>query len=358
MTKDGTDGLILIEPSTKRFTEMDLSFSSFSPPYLRRDRSDNLWVIAGGFRNFPSIVKINPHSEEVEVIRRSSNLELEVTDLSSPESVKFPSTQGTHAFGFYYPPTHHEFQGQDGEKPPLIVLSHGGPTSSAKAHLQLEIQYWTNRGFGLVDVNYGGSTGYGRPYRERLSGNWGIVDVLDCINAAKNLIQRGLVDRERVAIRGKSAGGFTTLSAVTFHDFFNAGIIYYGVGDLKALSDETHKFEAYYLEDLVGSEKESVQIYQRRSPLFHSQSISCPLLIFQGLEDRIVPPSQATLMIKSLEKKGLPYAYIEYENEGHGFRMAENMIHSLEAEYGFLCRVFDIEPSGPGANLIIHNLDE
>ncbi len=222
-------------------------------------------------------------------------------------------------------------------------MSHGGPTSATYSCLDLLKQYWTSRGFAVLDVDYGGSTGYGREYRERLKGRWGVVDVDDCTNGAKYLVDHGKVDGERLAIRGGSAGGYTTLCALTFHDFFKAGASYFGVSDLEALAKETHKFESRYLDSLIGSLPETRATYHTRSPIHFADRLSCPVILFQGLEDKVVPPSQAALMAEALKAKGLPVAYVTFEGEQHGFRRAENIKRALECEYYFFSRVFDFE---------------
>jgi dipeptidyl aminopeptidase/acylaminoacyl peptidase len=224
--------------------------------------------------------------------------------------------------------------------------------------LSVGIQFWTSRGLAVVDVNYGGSTGYGRAYRERLKENWGLVDVDDCVNAARYLSERGDVDGERLAIRGGSAGGFTTLAAVTFRDVFSAGASYYGLADLPAFVGETHKFESRYLEGLVGPYPEVLERYENRSATYHTELLSCPLIIFQGLEDKVVPPSQAELMVAALDRKGLPYAYVAYEGEQHGFRRAENIKHSLESELYFYGKIFGFELADQVEPVKIENLVE
>jgi dipeptidyl aminopeptidase/acylaminoacyl peptidase len=229
-------------------------------------------------------------------------------------------------------------------------MSHGGPTSMTSARFSLEIQFWTSRGFGVVDVNYGGSSGYGRPYRERLNGRWGIVDTEDCISAARFLAEHGDVDGHRLAIRGGSAGGYTTLCALVFHDDFAAGASYYGVADCEALATDTHKFESRYLDGLIGPYPSAKDVYYARSPIHFVDRLSCPVILFQGLEDRVVPPSQAERMLSALRAKGLPVAYLAFDGEQHGFRKAETIQRALEAELYFYSRVFrfpiseEIEP--------------
>ena len=222
---------------------------------------------------------------------------------------------------------------------PLLVLSHGGPTSATSTTFNLGIQYWTSRGFAVLDVNYGGSTGYGRAYRQRLNGQWGVVDVDDCVNGARYLVESGLVDDNRLAIRGGSAGGYTTLCALTFRDVFKAGASHFGISDLEALAHDTHKFESRYLDRLVGPLPERRDIYAERSPIDFTDQLSCPVIFFQGLEDKVVPPNQAEMMVEALREKGLPVAYLPFEGEQHGFRKAENIKRSLDAELYFYSRV-------------------
>jgi dipeptidyl aminopeptidase/acylaminoacyl peptidase len=238
----------------------------------------------------------------------------------------------------------------------LIVHSHGGPTAAVSDDLDLEIQFWTTRGVAIVDVNYGGSTGYGREYRHRLRGRWGEVDLADCVNAARFLAERGDVDGSRMAIAGGSAGGYTTLCALTFTDAFAAGASYYGVGDLEALARDTHKFESRYLDGLVGPYPEEVERYRERSPVYFTDELSCPVILFQGLEDEVVPPEQAEQMVRSLKEKGLPYAYLAFEGEQHGFRKAETIVRALEAELYFYSRVFGFELAEPVEPVAIENL--
>ena len=224
-------------------------------------------------------------------------------------------------------------------------MSHGGPTAATSPAFSLRTQYWTSRGFAVLDVNYGGSTGYGREYRNRLDGRWGIVDVEDCVNGARYLVEQGLVDGERLAITGGSAGGYTTLAALAFHDTFKAGASHYGVADLEALARDTHKFESRYLDGLIGPYPERIDLYTERSPIHHVEGLSCPVIFFQGLEDEIVPPNQAQTMVAALRAKGVPVAYLPFEGEQHGFRRAENIKRSLEAELYFYGRIFGFEPA-------------
>jgi dipeptidyl aminopeptidase/acylaminoacyl peptidase len=278
-------------------------------------------------------------------VRRSTNIQVDPGYLSLPETIEFPTSNNLTAWGFYYRPINRDFEAPVEEKPPLIVMSHGGPTSATSATFRFGTQYWTSRGFAVLDVNYGGSTGYGRAYRERLNGEWGIVDVDDCVNGALYLARRGDVDEKRLAITGGSAGGYTTLCALAFRKIFTAGASYYGVSDLEALEVDTHKFESQYSHSLVGPYPERKDLYFARSPINFVDQLNAPVIFFQGLEDRIVPPNQAEMMVEALKKKGLPVAYITFEGEQHGFRQAANIKRSLDAELYFYGRVFGFEPA-------------
>ncbi len=280
---------------------------------------------------------------ETDVMRAPRDIGLGSDWISPPRPITYETTGGRVAHALFYAPTNPNFVGPAGERPPLIVLSHGGPTSAARPMLNLAVQYWTSRGIGVVDVNYGGSTGYGRVYRRRLDGEWGIVDVDDCVAAALYLVEAGEADPERLAIKGGSAGGFTTLSALTFRDVFSAGSSLYGVADLEALARDTHKFESRYLDTLIGPFPEARSVYLDRSPINHTEGLDCPLIVFQGLEDEIVPPNQSEAMVAALRAKGIPHAYMVFEGEQHGFRVAANIERVLEAELYFLSRVFGFD---------------
>lgn len=277
----------------------------------------------------------------------------ETISLGSP--IDFPS-RGGKAHAFWYPPKNRDYEGPPGELPPLIVLSHGGPTSMATSSFSLNIQWWTSRGFGVVDVNYGGSTGYGRAYRERLYGQWGVVDVEDCAAAAKSLVERGLVDGNRLIIRGGSAGGFTTLAALTSLNLFKAGASFYGVADLKLLAKDTHKFESRYLDKLIGPLPEAEALYRERSPITHVGRLTCPVIFFQGEDDKTVPPNQAETMVEVMKARGLPVAYYSFAGEGHGFRRAETLRRTLDLELDFYGRVFGFFPPGLHERVIITNM--
>jgi dipeptidyl aminopeptidase/acylaminoacyl peptidase len=298
-------------------------------------------VVVGGSPTEPnSVLRIDLGDGGVTVLRRSSDLPIDPGYVSLPRAIEFPTEGGLNAHAFFYPPTNRDYAAPEGERPPLLVISHGGPTSATDTVFDPSIQYWTSRGIAVLDVNYGGSTGYGRAYRQRLNGQWGVVDVDDCLNGARYLVERGEVDRDRLAIRGGSAGGYTTLAALAFRDLFRAGASYYGVSDLEALATDTHKFESRYLDSLIGPYPERRDLYLERSPLHHADRLNCPVIFFQGLEDKVVPPNQAEPMVEALRRKGVPVEYLPFEGEQHGFRKAENIQRALEAELAFYARVF------------------
>jgi dipeptidyl aminopeptidase/acylaminoacyl peptidase len=291
-----------------------------------------------------------------EALRRSSEVTVDLGYISIPEPLEFPSGYGLSSHAFFYRPANRDFAAPEDERPPLMVQSHGGPTASSDATFDLQTQYWTSRGFAVLDVNYGGSTGYGRDYRERLKGRWGIVDVEDCANGARYLADSGEVDPERLIIRGWSASGYTTLAALTFRDTFKAGASYFGISDLQALTEETHKFESRYLESLIGPYPERRGVYLERSPVHYTELLSCPMILFQGLDDKVVPPDQAMLMYEAVKAKGLPVALVSFEGEGHGFRKAENIKWTYEAELYFYSKVFGFELPDPFEPVEIANL--
>jgi dipeptidyl aminopeptidase/acylaminoacyl peptidase len=323
-----------------RLRTIEIGYTALS--WLTSD-GERLYLVGANAAQGYSLLAVEPYTGVVKVIRKSSSLTVDPGYISTPKPIEFPTENDLTAHALFYPPTNQDFAAPDGEKPPLLVISHGGPTAATSAAFSLSIQYWTSRGFGVVDVNYGGSTGYGRAYRERLNGTWGVVDVQDCINAAKYLIAQGLVDPKRVAVRGGSAGGYTTLVALTQYDFFSAGASYYGIADLEPFATDTHKFESRYLDRLIGPYPEAKELYQQRSPIHFVDQISCPMILLQGLEDKVVPPSQAEIMVRALEAKGLPYAYLPFEGEQHGFRKAETIQRAAEAEFYFYSKVFGFE---------------
>ena len=321
--------------------DVDVPFTSLSS--VRR-HGDDVVAIVGSPTSSPAVVRFTPASGEVEVLRSSRDVAVDAGYLSVPEAVEFPTEGGLTAHGFFYPPRNADFVGPAGELPPLVVLSHGGPTSASESVLDLGLQYWTSRGLAVVQVNYGGSTGYGRAYRKRLEGAWGVVDVDDCVHAARWLASEGRVDGARMVIRGGSAGGYTTLAALAFRDVFAAGASLYGVADAEALAADTHKFESRYLDGLIGPYPAARDVYVERSPIHHTASLDRPMILFQGLEDRVVPPEQSEMMAEALRANGVPFAYLAFEGEQHGFRQAETIVRVAEAELWFYGRVLGFAP--------------
>jgi dipeptidyl aminopeptidase/acylaminoacyl peptidase len=291
------------------------------------------------------------------IFRRASSVALDPALVSIPEPIHFPMPNGRIAHALYYPPCNPGFVAPDGERPPLLVQTHGGPTANASTAMDLGKQLLTSRGIAVVDVDYGGSSGYGRAYRSALNGAWGVVDVDDCVAAARFLADRGDVDPGRLAIAGGSAGGYTTLAALAFRDVFSAGISLFGVADLETMTRDTHKFESRYLDRLVGPYPEAAELYRQRSPVHFLDRIACPVLVMQGLDDRVVPPSQAEAIVAALIANGIPHAYLAFEGEGHGFRGAVAIRRALEAQLSFLGQVFGFVPADPLAPVEIPGLD-
>ena len=289
-------------------------------------------------------------------LRHSNQATLDPATVSNPESMQFPTANGEKAYGFFYAPSNPHYQAPANSLPPLIVLCHGGPTGATEAGLNLKTQYWTSRGFAVMDVNYRGSTGYGRQYRHRLSGRWGVSDVEDVCAAARHLVREGRVNPDQLIIKGSSAGGYTVLAALAFSDVFHAGCSLYGIGNLETLAQDTHKFESRYLDGLVGPYPQQQSIYHKRSPLLHPHGLNCPVIFFQGLKDKVVPPNQAEAMVAELEKKSVPVAYITFAEEGHGFKQAANIERSLEAEWSFYGQIFDFSISANIEPVTINNL--
>jgi len=355
--QDGFGNLALLNPADGSLEAVEVGFTSFNPASLRaNDAGDRLTFIGGTSADAPAIVELELATGHIQFLRTGMELELDPEYISIPHPITFPTENDWDAYALFYPPANRDYAAPPDERPPLIVISHGGPTSAARVHLNLTIQYWTSRGFAVVDVNYGGSTGYGRAYRDRLFAAWGIVDTADCINAAKYLAEQGLVDGDRLIIRGGSAGGYTTLCALTFYDVFAAGASYYGIGDLELLARDTHKFESRYLDSLVGPYPGAQVVYHARSPIHFTDRLSCPIILFQGLDDKVVPPSQAEMMVDALREKGLPFAYLAFEGEGHGFKKAETIQRALSAELYFYAQVFGFELAEPVEPVEIENL--
>ncbi len=313
-------------------------------PYLAV-LGDQVVVIAATELSYLSIIAYHWRDQTKKVIYDGGQKKIDLAYISSPEIIAFPSSNKLVTYGNFYLPKNPNYCASPKEKLPLIVMIHGGPTASTSIALNLTTQYWTSRGFAVLDVNYGGSTGYGRSYRERLNGQWGVLDVADCVNGVKYLIAAGRVDPKRVVVRGKSAGGFTALCALMFYNLFAAGACYYPVTDLVTMLNDTHKFESHYAQTLIGKYPEDKAIYHERSPINHLNQLSVPIILFQGLKDHVVPPSQTQALIDEMEKKRLPYAYVTFADEGHGFRDAKHIQTALEAELYFYGKLFDFQPA-------------
>jgi dipeptidyl aminopeptidase/acylaminoacyl peptidase len=339
--RDGIDHLAVWDGS--ELQDVDVPYTAISSVTAA---GDDVVLVGASPTEEPALVRIaltGSNAGVRTVLRPPRDLGLDAGWFSAPQSIDFPSTGDRTAHALLYPPASPTHEGPADQVPPLLVFIHGGPTAAARPMLQLGIQYWTSRGFAVVDVNYGGSTGYGRAYREQLRGQWGVVDVDDCEAAAQWLADQGLVDRDRLCIRGGSAGGYTTLAALAFRESFAAGASHFGVADLEALATDTHKFEARYLDGLIGPYPTARDVYIERSPIHHLAAFDRPLIVLQGLEDEVVPPSQAEMIVSALRDKRVPVAYVAFEGEQHGFRQAANIRRALEAELSFYAQVLGFE---------------
>lgn len=351
--KKGISNFALITP--QKVTAIDLPYPNVK--WLAVE--DNKIAFIAGCPTLPySIIEYNLDTEQSRIIKSVSTLPVDASFFSIPQVIEFPCADNRTAHGFYYPPCNPEFNAPAGELPPLIVRSHGGPTAQTALLLSLEILYWTSRGFAIMDVNYGGSTGYGRAYRESLYGQWGIIDVADCAHAALYCVAHGLADKNRLIIEGASAGGFTTLASLSSDTIFKAGVNYYGVSDLERLTLETHKFQSHYLDHLIGPYPAQRDLYLARSPINHADEIKSPLIIFQGDKDTIVPQNQSEMMYASLVKRNIPCAYIVYEGEGHGFGKSKNITRTIEAQLYFFSKIFNFVLSENIEPVLIMNLRE
>jgi len=349
----GRDELIRIG-ADGAITTIDVPYSEMNALSVDGDR---VLLRGAGPKQPAQVVELDLHGG-IEVLRTANPIQPEPEDVSGPEHIEFPTTGNRTAFGNYYPPTNQSFAGPKGELPPLIVTSHGGPTAGAFSGFATGIQLFTSRGYAVLDVDYGGSTGYGKEYRKRLDGEWGVVDVDDCVAGAKYLAERGVVDGSRQAVRGGSASGFTTLAALAFTDQFDAGCTYFGIGDLRAFVEDTHKFESRYLVSLLGPWPEAKQVYLDRSPSLHAEQITAPVLVQQGEEDKIVPKAEAERIVDALFERRIPHAYLLYPGEDHGFRGHDAIIRSFGAELSFYAQVFGFEPADDIERLEIQFLDE
>ncbi len=350
---DGSGQLSRLDLNTLKLTDIALPHSSFTSISANEE---TVCLIAASASRPTEVVALHAASLQPETIARSCNITIDNGYLSRGQCIRFDTRHGDKAYAFYYPPCNKDYAVPPGELPPAIVLSHGGPTAATDASLDLRKQYWTSRGFAIIDVNYSGSTGYGRKYRERLKQNWGIRDVEDVCDAAKYFAADNIVDKNRLIIKGSSAGGYTVLAALTFHDIFSCGASYYGISDLESLVADTHKFESHYTDLLIGEYPEKKQIYHDRSPINFAARLSCPVIFFQGLEDRVVPPAQAETMVNALKNKGVPVSYVFFDNEQHGFRSAATIKTALEAELYFYSVVFGFKPADNLPQIPVYNL--
>ncbi len=339
-TQHGRWYLGSLDIPTGQLTPFNLPYTNISSLKVRENQA---FFLGSSPTEANAIIQFDLATQETTILKQATSLKMDEGYLSIPEFIEFPTENGLTAYAWYYPPKNKDYIAPENELPPLLVKSHGGPTAATYPSFSLSVQYWTSRGFGYLTVNYGGSTGFGRNYRQRLQKNWGIVDVADCINGAKYLVQQQKVDGKKLAISGGSAGGYTTLAALTFYDTFKAGASYYGVSDLEALATDTHKFEARYLDGLIGKYPEEKEIYYQRSPIHFTDQLSCPIIFFQGLEDKVVPPNQTEKMVEAMKQKGIPVEYVPFEKEQHGFRQANNIKQALEREFSFYARIFGFD---------------
>ena len=339
-TQNGLWFLALLETDTKKFVSIKSEFTDIAFPCA----GDGFGIFFAGSPLQPNtLIRLDVETLKMETIKQAFEVTVDPGYLSQAKPISFPTTNGKSAHAIYYIPQNKDHIGPENELPPLMVISHGGPTAATETTLNYEIQYWTSRGFAVLDVNYGGSTGYGREYRQRLNGNWGIVDVDDCCNGALYLVQEGLADPNRLAIRGGSAGGYTTLACLAFRDVFKAGASHYGISNLEALAKDTHKFESRYLDSMIGPYPERKDLYDQRSPINFVQNIKCPIILFQGDEDEVVPPRQSQLMFEAVRAREIPTAFVLFAGEQHGFRKAESIQRALEGKLYFYSKVFKFD---------------
>ncbi|HUU43839.1 MAG TPA: prolyl oligopeptidase family serine peptidase [Planctomycetota bacterium] len=354
-TTDGLSHLATLDVTTKKLTPIDVPYNTIGSV---RASAGKVCFVGASATTPPAVVMLDLDTGEFTELKRASDRRIDPGYISVGEPFDFPTADGLTAHAFLYPPTNRDFTAPADEKPPLVVMVHGGPTGATTASLKMKVQYYTSRGIAVCDVNYGGSAGYGRAYRERLKGKWGIVDVDDACAAATVLARRGLVDAKRLAITGGSAGGYTVLSCLAFRDVFAAGASHYGISDCEALARDTHKFESRYLDGLIAPYPAGREVYHERSALYHLDGFNCPVAFFQGLEDEIVPPNQARMLADALRKKGIAVAHVEFAGEQHGFRQAPNIIRALEGELYFFSRVFGFDLADAVEPIEIENLRE
>lgn len=353
-TRAGVASLALLDPDTRELTEVGLPYTYYDP--VLRAHGSTVAFVAMGPTEPHALVTVDTASGDVTVVEQEDS-PVEKEWVSTPETISFPTDDGSEAYAVLYRPHNPRFRAPDGELPPLILNVHGGPTAQAPPVFSPGIQFWTSRGFAYANLNYGGSTGYGRAFRERLDGRWGVVDVADSVAAVRALVERGEADPDRVAITGGSAGGYTVLCALAFTDVFSAGVNLFGVVDLETFAEDTHKFEARYLDLLVGPYPQEKELYRERSPIHAADRITAPLLTLQGLDDRVVPPSQSEQLVAELRRRGVPHAYVAFEGEGHGFRRADTLLRVPLTTLAFFARVFGFEPADDVEPIRIENVD-
>ena len=351
---DGIGQLSMLDTDTLKLTDISIQYNAFTSLCAH---GRTVCCIASSETRFPQVIKFDTEKVEPRIIASSYSTGIDDGYISKGQHISFDTRHGDKAHAIYYPPVNTNYEGPQDERPPLIVLSHGGPTGSVDASLDIRKQFWTSRGFAILDVNYSGSTGYGREYRDRLRLNWGIRDVEDVCDAAHYLANKDIVDKNRLIIKGSSAGGYTVLAALTFHDMFACGASYYGISDLESLLAETHKFESHYTDRLVGRYPEQRQIYFDRSPINFVDRLSCPVIFFQGVEDRVVPPSQAEAMVAALKRKGIAVSYVPFDKEQHGFRQATTIKTALDSELYFYSVILGFTPADKPARVHIYNID-
>jgi dipeptidyl aminopeptidase/acylaminoacyl peptidase len=354
--RNGRTNFAILDPETADLESVEVPHDAWGGPFVAAEGATVVFV-AGSATTPNQVVRLDIATRRTQPLRTSADVPVDVEYFSIPQAIEFPTERGLTAHALVYHPTSPDREPAENEKPPLIVMSHGGPTGSTSPLFDLSMQFWTSRGFAVVDVNYGGSTGYGRAYRERLNGEWGVVDLEDCVNAARYLVERGEADGSRLLIRGGSAGGYTTMCALTFTDDFAAGATYFGISDLERFeTGDGHKFERMYNHTLIGPYPEEAELYRARSPIHFVEQISTPMLVLQGADDEVVPPAQSEIIVEALAERRIPHAYLLFEGEGHGFRKAENIVASLEAELSFYAQILGFEPGDPIPKLAIDHL--
>ena len=353
--KMGRWEVVLIDTETGQYEVLPTPFTFIIRLELV---GEDLYLVAASQSMPRTLVKLNLNSGEYDVINRSVQYPIDEAYISGGEHIAFPTENGLEAYGYYHPPKNPDYDAPAGELPPLMVNAHGGPTGSHKNALDMAVQFYTSRGFAVFDLNYGGSAGYGREFRKRLNGQWGVVDVQDAVNCARYLVEQGLADPERTIIRGGSAGGFTTFATLAFTDYFKAGSSLFGISDVEVFHKETHKFESRYCDTLVGPYPECRELYHERSAMSKVDQMNVPLIIFQGSEDKVVPPNQSQFVANALQERNVPVVYFEFEGEGHGFRKFENIVTLGQAELAFFGKIFGFEPADDLPELEITNFPQ